>query len=151
MTDEYACKMSFEFVTMSPHTLEIARRLRSSADSDQRLLGETVIEVSELSGETQRLLTQAFEKEVGCDLTPYFNRDMAAAVKAANRLIQSSDSDLRDISRCVLDQAKAIAVSRDSFLDDVRRLHGDDVADKVGRGEWAPEPPPESPSSSRER
>jgi len=144
--NESACKMSFEFVTMSSHTLEIARRLRNSTDADSRLLGETVIDVSELSGETQRLLAQAAKKDGTCDLTPYFDRDMSRAVEAANRLIQSNDSDLRDVSRCVLDQAKAIAASRTSFLDDVRRVSGDEVADKVGRGEWKPEPPSSSPT-----
>lgn len=147
MENQSQAKISFEFVTAAERTLAIARRLLASSDQDQRLVAAAMLDTHELSRDFQQRYLASIEKDGDFDFTPYFNHEIGDAIQAAKRLAKSDDSDLRDIARVLLDQAKAISSSRASFLDDVRRLHGPDVADAVGRGEWSPDGSEPSPSS----
>lgn len=121
MDAKAGCELGFRFVAPNAQTLEIAEALRESSDQDERLVAATAIEVGELSRKTMADLHNAVEHRGHCDLAPYFDRDMTRASEAANRLLSATSADAKLLAKCVIDQAAAIADSRNAFLEEARR------------------------------
>lgn len=109
-------RLKFTFVALNQQDRTIAQKLLQSTDSDERLLADAAIDVSDIAHKTSADIQNRH-----CDVKPYLDRDMTEATAAAHRLSNSTNPEIQRLAKCVLDQADAIAESRKWFFAEMKR------------------------------
>lgn len=108
-------------VDPSHDTLETAKRLaKSSLDQTVRDVAKAVVDATKIGRKTMKVLTVGIVEDF--DLGDYFDFWPGDAAESAETLKTSEDRDVRLVAEMLLNQLEAMAVSKQDFLLEQKRL-----------------------------
>ncbi len=103
---------SFQFIVPTDAVLEAARNMAPSTNHDERDVGKTLLDLTEVTNKTKA----AVVSDEKYDITVYFDYKLGDSLEAAKRLMSSPDANVRRVAEALISQYEAIAASKASFL-----------------------------------
>jgi hypothetical protein len=113
--------LTFKFAIPPDAVLATARKMAGSANQDERDVGKTVVEVTDIARQTQAAITNTAKLQGNYDLAVYFDYKFGASLEAANRLKLSPVDEVRVVAECLIGQSKTITESKAAFLASVQK------------------------------
>ena len=106
--------ISFQFVIPADSVMEAARKMTTSTNHDEREVGKTLLDLTEVTNKTKAAVADVVSKEK-YDLAVYFDYKLGDSLEAAKRLMSSTDANVRLVAQTLVSQSDAIAASKASF------------------------------------
>jgi ApeA N-terminal domain 1 len=111
-----AVDFSFQFVVPADAVMEAARKMATSTNHDEREVGKTLLDLTEVTDKTKAAVADVASKEQ-YDLAVYFDYKLGDSLEAAKRLMSSPDANVRHVAQTLISQSDAIVASKASYLE----------------------------------
>jgi hypothetical protein len=103
--------ISFNFVVPADGVLATARKMASSSDPDEKTVGSTVLELTDITKRTMVAVADVRSK-ANYDLAVYFDFNFGGSLEAAKRLEKVTDKEVVYVADSLIEQANSIAKSK---------------------------------------
>lgn len=112
-------KVDFQFVIPTEAVLLSAQTMLQSPHQEYRDIAKVVIELTTL----QRFIQTEMINDGNVDLSPWFDYWFGDTLETAESVKSSTDQEACLVAAILLDQEEAIIHSKESFLNEMKRLN----------------------------
>ena len=106
--------INFNFVVPAEGVLATARKMAASSDADQKAVGSTLLDLTEITNRTKDAVADV-KNPATYDLAVYFDYKFGDSLEAAKRLEKGGEKEVGYVATTLVKQSEAIAESKAAF------------------------------------
>ncbi|MBA4190804.1 MAG: hypothetical protein C0467_22690 [Planctomycetaceae bacterium] len=106
--------ISFEFVVPAEEVLATARKMASSSNRDEQVVGKSVLDLTEVTNRSKAAVEDV-TNPADYDMAVYFDYKFGDSLEAAKRLESATDKEVGYVADTLISQSEAITKSKAAF------------------------------------